>query len=105
VSLIRPRALDPRRQIYYYYLAMVRRGGEQGIPRALSQTPLEYAARLEKAIPEEEEDIGSITDTFIEARYSRKEVDTEKANVVKELWGRIRRALQIKSKDGQSMKK
>jgi uncharacterized protein DUF4129 len=98
VSLIRPRSLDPRRQIYFYYLAMVRRGGEQGIARQPSQTPSEYAALLEEELPAASEDIGSITDAFVEARYSRSEIDSGKAEAVKILWGRIRHILQSKSK-------
>ena len=93
VRLVLPRALDPRRQIYFYYLAMIRRGGEQGIPRQPSQTPSEYAASLEKELPDASQDIDSITDAFVEARYSRHEMDLQKANWVKEIWGRIRRAL------------
>ena len=49
--------MDPRRQIYFYYLAMIRRGGEQGIPRQPSQTPSEYAAHLEKELPDAVQDI------------------------------------------------
>jgi hypothetical protein len=45
------RSLDPRRQIYFFYLAMIRRGAEQGLTRKPSQTPAEYAAQLEKALP------------------------------------------------------
>jgi hypothetical protein len=96
LRLVLPRSLDPRRQIYFYYLAMIRRGGEQGIPRQPSQTPAEYAAHLEKELPDASQDIDSITDAFIEARYSRREMDSQKANWVKEIWGRIRRALQSK---------
>jgi hypothetical protein len=97
-SLIRLRALDPRRQIYFFYLALVRRGSEQGVPRKPSQTPSEYAVRLEKALPSADEEIDSITQAFIEARYSRRDVDSADADRVKAMWGRIRRALQSKSK-------
>jgi hypothetical protein len=93
-SLIRLRALDPRRQIYFFYLAMVRRGGEQGVPRKASQTPTEYAASLERAVPEAQEDIDSITRAFVEARYSRREIDSRESATVRTIWGRIRRALQ-----------
>lgn len=90
--------LDPRRQVYFFYLAMLRRGGEQGLTRKLSQTPSEYAATLEQAVPAADEDIASLTDAFVEARYSRQPVDAGKANRVKIAWGRIRRALQSRSK-------
>jgi hypothetical protein len=69
------------------------------LPRKPSQTPSEYAVTLEKALPSADEDIDSITRAFIEARYSRREVDSKDANLVKATWGRIRGALQRKSKD------
>src|SRR5258707_12016685 len=59
--------LDPRRQIYFFYLAMVRRGGEQGLTRKPSQTPNEYAITLEKAMSSVNEDIETITGAFVEA--------------------------------------
>jgi hypothetical protein len=93
-SLLRLRALDPRRQVYFFYLAMVRRGGEQGVPRKPSQTPAEYAASLERTLPEVQEDIDSITRAFVEARYSRRDVNSRDAATVRTTWGRIRRALQ-----------
>ena len=96
-NLIRPRSLDPRRQVYFYYLAMIRRGEEQGLRREPSQTPSEYAATLEKALPSAEQDIDSITESFIEARYSRQEIDSRKAEIVRAIWGRIRRAFQEQS--------
>ena len=69
------------------------------MPRKPSQTPSEYAVNLEKALPAVEADIDSITQAFIEARYSRREVDSKDAGLVKEMWGRIRHALQSKSKN------
>ncbi|HEU4743980.1 MAG TPA: DUF4129 domain-containing protein, partial [Anaerolineales bacterium] len=98
-SLIRLRSLDARRQIYFYYLALIRRGGEQGLPRKPSQTPSEYAVTLEKALPSANEDIDSITRAFVEARYSRREVHARDVELVKAIWGRIRRALQSRSKN------
>lgn len=94
LNLLRLRSLDPRRRVYFFYLAMVRRGGEQGLPREPSQTPAEYAAQLQKALPTAGEDIDSITEAFIQARYSRQQVDSSKADFVKAIWERIRRALQ-----------
>jgi hypothetical protein len=100
MDFIRLRSLDPRRQIYFFYLAMIRRGNEQGFSRKPSQTPSEYAASLEKNLPTESEDIDAITKAFEEARYSRHEVNTTDADFVKATWARIRRALQTKSKSG-----
>ena len=98
-NLIRLRSLDARRQIYFFYLAMIRRGGEQGLPRKPSQTPSEYALTLEKRFPSVSEDINSITEEFVEARYSRREVNSQDVGVVKTAWQRIRRALRDREKD------
>jgi Domain of unknown function (DUF4129) len=97
-SLIRLRSMDPRRQIYFFYLAMIRRGAEQGLPRKPSQTPSEYAATLESALPSAEDDIHSLTEAFVGARYSRREVNAKDVGRVKSTWGRIRRALRDKGK-------
>jgi hypothetical protein len=94
-NLIRPRLFDPRRQIYFFYLAMIRRGSDQGMARKPSQTPSEYADTLENALPSLNEDVHLITESFIEARYSPHTIDSQKANLVKVAWKRVRRALQI----------
>jgi hypothetical protein len=96
-NLLRLRSLDPRRQIYFFYLAMIRRGDEQGFGRNPSQTPAEYAATLENALPSAAEDIDSITEAFMAARYSRREIDSREVEDVKSMWGRIRRTLQMKA--------
>jgi Domain of unknown function (DUF4129) len=93
------RSLDPRRRVYFFYLAMIRRGNEQGLMREPSQTPSEYAAKLEKAIPSSSKDIDSITEAFVRARYSRQEVDSNDAKLVRSIWQRIRRALQTIPRD------
>lgn len=95
---INPKRLTPRQKVYFYYLALIRRGGEQGIPRQPAQTPLEYAQTLDRVLPRAENDIDQLTDVFIEARYSRHAVENEDANRVKKTWDKIRRALQGKDK-------
>jgi hypothetical protein len=62
------RRLNPRQRVFFFFLAMIRRGGERGLSRKEAQTPLEYAATLERAIPEVDDDVASLTDSFIEAR-------------------------------------
>jgi hypothetical protein len=99
---LRLRSLDPRRRILFYYLALVRRGEEQGLARKPSQTPAEYATSLEKALPPVDEEIDSITRAFVEARYSRRDVDPGQAETVKATWERIRRALQELAKRTKS---
>ncbi len=92
------RTLDPRRQIYFFYLALIRRAHEQGLDRKPSQSPAEYAATLESTLPAAQEDIHSLTDGFMEARYSNHPITSEDSNIVKSAWGHIRRALQMQRK-------
>jgi hypothetical protein len=93
-TLIRLSVLDPRRQIYFFYLAMVRRGSEQGLERKPSQTPSEYAAALERVLPSANEEVHSMTEAFMEARYSSRQINSEEANLVKAAWKRVRWAFQ-----------
>lgn len=85
--------LSPRQRVYFFFLAMIRRGGEQGLTRKGSQTPYEYAAALEDAIPEVDDEVASLTSAYVNARYSRSEVDDVQVGLVKTYWERIRGAL------------
>lgn len=87
------RRLDPRNKVYFYYQAFLRRSGESGLPRSLSQTPAEFAKRLDSALPEAEPDIEALTGAFIEARYTRKEIESQSASFAQHTWERIRKAL------------
>ena len=87
------RLLDPRGKVYFYYQAFLRRSDESGLPRNLSQTPSEFAQRLDQILPESEPDIESLTAAFIEARYTRREIPPESAGLARRTWQRLRRAL------------
>ncbi len=90
---INPRKLSPRQQVQFYYLAMLRRGGEHGHARQPPQTPYEYARTLESQIPEIDQDVDGITEEFIEARYSRHDIPLEHVGLVRRYWERIKRVL------------
>jgi hypothetical protein len=95
------RKLSPRQQVIFYYLALLRRGGEHGVARQPSQTPYEYARTLAQALqnasdgaaaakaPEFEQDISTLTDEFLEARYSQHEIQQQDAVMARNLWQRI----------------
>lgn len=93
------RKLDPRQRVFFFYQAFLRRSGESGLPRSLSQTPLEFASRLDRALPEAEPDIEALTAAFIEARYTPRPVQPEKASRVKEVWEHLRKALRKRKID------
>jgi hypothetical protein len=104
------RRLTPRQRVVFYYLALVRRGGESGVPRKPAQTPYEYAEQLSIVLPEsqataearpdaagplgtEKSDLENITERFLEARYSLHEVTPQQAGMVQESWQRLKRLL------------
>jgi hypothetical protein len=100
-GFINPRRLDPRQRVYFFYQALIRRGTESGLPRGLSQTPYEYASTLDDALPDVDEDVDAMTEAFVEARYTPRVVEEDKASLVKTYWDRIRRALRSKHDRGE----
>ncbi|MGD1994754.1 MAG: DUF4129 domain-containing protein [Anaerolineae bacterium] len=91
--LFRPGARSPRQRILFYYLSLLRHAAEQGVPRRSTQTPYEYTASLIPHVPQAEEDVGQLTEAFVEARYSQHEIDRGHAGIVRAAWRRIREAL------------
>jgi hypothetical protein len=87
------RRLSPRQRVQFFYLAMVRRGGEAGVGRQPSHTPYEYAIILREGRPEVIDEVTGLTEEFVEARYSRREIALEEARLVQRYWDRIKRAL------------
>lgn len=96
-SLItRPRfrlgAMSAREQIIYYYLSVLRRSEKSGLPRHKSQTPAEFAPKLNQALPEVGSEISQLTQAFIQARYSLEPLDDHKAGLARSIWQKIRAA-------------
>lgn len=87
------RRLTPRQRVLFFYLAMLRRGGEQGLPRHPAQTPYEYARELGGQVPDVEQEVAALTEEFIEARYSRHDITEEDVGLVQGWWQRIKHAL------------
>jgi hypothetical protein len=96
------RRLGPRQRIFFFYQAFLRRSGESGLPRHPSQTPLEFASRLDSAIPEAEPDIDALTGAFVEARYTPRPVEPEKASRVKGYWEHFKKILRGKRVEEKS---
>ncbi len=94
ISLFRLGALSPRERVLYYYLSIVRRAGDQGFPRRRSQTPYEYDTLLEPNLPHSQQDMASLTQAFVEARYSRREIEPDHAGQIQTYWQRVKAALQ-----------
>ena len=99
-GFINLRRLSSRQKVLFYYLAMLRRAGELGLPRQPYQTPNEYRGTLSSSLADVDQDLASMTAAFMEARYSRHEVTQEQAGLVKRWWDRIRRSLRSLRKRG-----
>lgn len=87
------RRLSPREQIRYFYLSTVQRATARGVPRQPSETPREYEGDLEASWPELERELASLTDFFIYARYSERELRPEDARRAQQIWKRIKASL------------
>ncbi len=90
---LRVRGLPAREQIRFLYLAAVRRADERGVPRRESETPLEFAVDLKENWPEAETDVDVLTDAFLEARYSRHDIDDDAVGPLRRTWRRMRSQL------------
>lgn len=99
-GLLSLRRLSPKEKVRFYYLAMIRRGKDYGIPRQPNQTPQEYQEKLRISLPEVEGDIEALTDAFMEARYSQHEIGEDLAGSVRRWWEKIRRILRMDRKGG-----
>ncbi|MBN1814141.1 MAG: DUF4129 domain-containing protein [Anaerolineae bacterium] len=94
--------LSPRERTLYYYLSILRRAGQRGFRRKDSQTPYEYDASLEPHLPQAQQEMGLLTDDFVEARYSPHPIDREKEKEARARWKEVRaavRALKQKQAD------
>jgi hypothetical protein len=97
-GLLHLRSLTPRQKVLFFYLAMLRRGQESGLPRQPSQTPYEYVQKMGEDLPEVDEELNVLTGAFVEARYSRHTITPESASRVRRYWGRIKHALRHRQK-------
>jgi hypothetical protein len=93
IGFISLRRLTARQRVFFYYLAMLRRSRERGVPRHPGQTPYEYARQLSNRVPEAQDDVSSLTNVFVEAKYSLHEVTQQQAGRVRQSWERIKKML------------
>jgi len=92
-DFINPRRLTARQKVIFYYLAMVRRAREAGIPRRDEQTPYEYARSLVSSLQKEKDGVDLLTESFIEARYSRHSIPEKTAHRAETIWESLRHVL------------
>jgi hypothetical protein len=92
-DFINPRRLSPRQKVIFYYLVLIRRAREAGLPRQDGQTPYEFARSLTSSLKEEKENVDVMTESFIEARYSQHEIPVKTALQAESTWETIRHVL------------
>lgn len=85
--------MSPRERIIFFYLNLVKLGGERGIERRPSQTPYAYENRLSSSVPDIDADLHRLTDSFLEARYSQHPVDQAQSESAGSLWDHIKAIL------------
>ena len=101
---VNPRRLSPRQKVIFYYLALLRRAREAGLPRQENQTPYEYARSLSASLNEEKNSVDTMTEAFIEARYSRHDIPAKSARQTESVWESIRQVLKKVRKASQEEK-
>ncbi len=79
----------PDEQVIQYYLDILETGSDFGLGREKHQTPYQYGEQLTHSIPDGKQDVNDITETFLEARYSRHPISIERAQAVRQEWERI----------------
>lgn len=83
------RLSEPARQ----YEKMGRFGSLARIRRRPSQTPFEYALRMEGILPSYASDIRGITNGYVETAFGNKKCDEAKQKQIESSWHRLRKAL------------
>jgi hypothetical protein len=86
-------ARSARERVLYQYYRVLQRAKRRGLPRRVSETPSEYEHSVARSLPETEAEMASLTDAFVEARFSEHAVGSETVRHTRD-WARaIKRAL------------
>jgi hypothetical protein len=88
---INPRRLNNRQKVIFYYLALLRRADEAGLHRGDGQTPYEFKQSILPTMAEGEEAVETLTNSFVEARYSQHDIPRETTGKIEGLWEAVRR--------------
>jgi hypothetical protein len=91
-------ALSPRERTLYYYLSILRRAGQAGLPRRPWQTPYEYDDSIRPHLDQAQQEMDMLTDDFVSARYSPHPIDRERESQVRARWKRVRDAVRALGK-------
>lgn len=102
LRLFRLGALSSRERILYYYWSILRRARRLGLARRPPETPYEYHASLSPHIPQVEQEMGRLTDAFLEARYSGHRLGSGEDRHVRGDWQSVKVALRTLHKNDAS---
>jgi hypothetical protein len=86
-------ARTPQERVRRFYLALLDRAAQAGLARRPDQTPYEYATRLKPHLSEEEDALSTLTQAFVEARYSRRAFEPKEVSLLQRVWQRLRSKL------------
>lgn len=88
-----PGYLTPRERILHDFGALLSHAARFGIPRTTGVTAHEFASSLRPLLPDVGDELDALTTAFVEARYSRHEVEASLAGHVHRCWVTVRAAL------------
>ena len=85
---------DPRLIIREAYRRLLTLAVERGKPRAQRETPYTYLNKLGELAPENRQDLRTLTDAYVAARYDPAPPSAEQAQAATEALEKVRAALQ-----------
>jgi hypothetical protein len=72
---------------------MIRQGNRTGLPRRPGQTAREYQAAVRDRVATASEALDSLTDAYVEARYTRREIGVERGTAAQRQFRQVRQAM------------
>jgi hypothetical protein len=90
--------MSTRQRIIYYYMSTLKNAEKSGFKRQYSQTPAEFALQIGKVLPDMNAEIGQLTESFVHARYSRHNLESKEAFLIKKIWKYVRSELRRSKK-------
>jgi hypothetical protein len=96
------RKLSPEQQVRYFYLTTLEEAGQHGLARRVAETPHQYAGRLVERLAEKSEnpteapdEVQTLTEAFVQARYSRRPIDPQALPKLQKVWQSLQQHLRL----------
>lgn len=68
---------------------LMARAGDAGLPRHIAETPYEFLPRLQRAWPDEADQVRTITEAYVAVHYGEREFGAAEVNRLRGLWKRV----------------